>query len=51
MGDTLISLDGERLDDVAAIRERLAAGRTFTLDLLRGGQRYTFSGTAAASPA
>ncbi len=51
MGDTLISLDGERLDDVAAIRERLAAGRTFTLELLRGGQRYTFSGTAAASPA
>ncbi|MBB6049639.1 S1C family serine protease [Armatimonas rosea] len=51
MGDTLISLDGAPLDDVAGIRERLAAGRAFTLDVLRGGQRHTFSGTAAASPA
>lgn len=51
MGDTLISLDGAPLDDVAGIRERLAAGRAFTLAVLRGGQRHTFSGTAAASPA
>lgn len=51
MGDTLIHLDNAPLDDVGAIRERLAAGRAFTLELLRGGQRYTFSGTAAASPA
>jgi serine protease DegQ len=51
MGDTLISLDSEPLDDVSGIRERLAAGRAFTLDLLRAGQRHTLTGTAAASPA
>lgn len=51
MGDTLIGLDGAPLDDVSGIRERLAAGRAFTLEVLRAGQRHTFSGTAAASPA
>ena len=51
MGDTLISLDGAALDDVSGIREQLAAGRAFTLDILRGGSRHTLVGTAAASPA
>lgn len=51
LGDTLISLDGAPLDDVSGLRDRLAAGRTFTLELLRGGQRATLSGTAGASPA
>lgn len=51
MGDTLISLEGAPLDDISGIRERLAAGRTFTLELLRGGNRHTFSGTADVSPA
>lgn len=51
LGDTLISLDGAPLDDVSGLRDRLAAGRAFTLELLRGGQRATLSGTAGASPA
>jgi S1-C subfamily serine protease len=50
LGDTLIGLDGAPLDDVAGIRERLAAGRAFTLDLLRAGNRETLVGTAATSP-
>jgi S1-C subfamily serine protease len=51
LGDTLIGLDGTPLDDVSGIRERLAAGRAFTLEILRGGQRQTLTGTAATSPA
>lgn len=51
LGDTLVQLDGAPLEDVSGLRDRLAAGRSFTLELLRGGQRTTLSGTAGASPA
>lgn len=51
LGDTLVTLDGAPLDDVSGLRDRLAAGRAFTLEVLRGGQRTTIVGTAGASPA
>lgn len=50
MGDTLVALDGEPLEDVGLIRERLMADRPFTLELLRAGQRQSVVGTATAAP-
>lgn len=48
LGDTLLALDGQTLQDVDELRQRLIAGRTITLLTVRGGERRETQATLTA---
>jgi len=49
LGDTLVAVNGNPVEDVDALRHHLIAGEMITITVLRGGALSTVSAAVAAT--